>query len=165
MGNYALSSLQTSDSWLGLQHWEDAVTGSQRLMLVDAGWQWPVWLPDGGAGRRGQGWITPEQGTRSAPGVNKSATVITHRQSSKGRDCFPIAQHTIFTEFVLVRFFLNIQNFLLFCSSPIVHQTIPPSRYFWVIESAVRSLQDTRMTNPAASISSIDQAMRCNQGT
>lgn len=36
MGNYALSSVQTSDSWLGLQHWEDAVTESQRLMLVDA---------------------------------------------------------------------------------------------------------------------------------
>lgn len=130
MGNYAFSSVQTGDSWLGLQHQEDAVTESQRLMLVDAGWQWPVWLPDGGAGRSGQGWITPEQGTRSAPGENKSATVIIHRQSSKDRDCFPIAQHNIFTEFVLVRFFLNIQNFVLFRSSPIVHQTIPPSRYF-----------------------------------
>lgn len=68
-------------------------------MLVDAGWQWPVWLPDGGAGRSGQGWITPEQGTRSAPEENKSATVITHRQSHKDRDCFPIAQNTIFKEF------------------------------------------------------------------
>lgn len=163
MGNFALSSVHTSDSWLGLQCQGDAVTESQRLMLVDAGC--PVWLPDGGAGRSGRGWITPGQGTRSAPGENKSATVITHRQSCKDRDSFPIAQHTIFTEFVLVRFFINTQNFLLFCPSAVVHQTIPPSRYFWVIESAVRSLQDIRMTNPAASISCIDQAMRCNQRT
>lgn len=66
-------------------------------MSIDAGWQRPVWLPDGGGGRCGQGWITSEQGTRSAPEENKSATVITHGQSRKDRDCFPIAKHTIFT--------------------------------------------------------------------
>lgn len=70
-------------------------------MSIDAGWQWPVWLPDGGGGRCGQGWITSEQGTRSAPEENKSATVIT--QGNQGRtETVSLLQSTPFLQFVLV---------------------------------------------------------------